>query len=99
MCISCFLSVFTFLLCVSCAKDIQPRIALLKGTFAWKRQYWSDAISYYLPMSLDNQIDIQTKNYAMYGLATVYLAQDEYKAAEQKLKMIPRRRDTCCPLH
>lgn len=61
--------------------------AILSGSLAWSRHDWAMAASSFLDaerMAVDGKKSL-LRQYAVYGLASTYLAQDEYEAALARL--------------
>ena len=92
--ISSFLSVsFIFLLMTmfvlsGCSAEQQTKIAHVKGTLAWMRSDWNDAVLYfYEAESLAAELSDETiKPYTDFALASSYLMQGEDEAASGKLQ-------------
>jgi Ca-activated chloride channel family protein len=61
--------------------------AILSGSLAWSRHDWAMAASSFLDAeraAIDGKNSL-VRQYAVYGLASTYLAQDEYEAALSRL--------------
>lgn len=78
------------LLFLSCGSPQSDHVTVFSGLLSWIRQDWSDAVVHFL-----NAAEVARKNddsrlhdYAMYGLASTYLVQEEYDAALLRLAEI-----------
>lgn len=78
------------ILCSSCSADSGPMFSILEGTIAWARQDWVSATSAFLGVAEADPEAVRAavREYAVYALASVYLAQDEYEAALQRLSTV-----------
>lgn len=81
---NCIAVVFALLVFTSCDSGV------LEGTLAWGRQDWPRAISAFLEVEKKAQIknDPVLSYYAHYGLASAYVAQEEFDAARSRLALI-----------
>ncbi len=78
------------LLFLSCGSPHSDHVAVLSGLMSWIRQDWSDAAVDFLhaaEVAREND-DTRLHDYAMYGLASTYLVQEEYDAALLRLAEI-----------
>lgn len=85
---------FIFLMMVTlsgCNVEQQTKLAHVKGTLAWMRSDWSNAVlHFYEAESLAAELsDANIKPYADFALASTYLMQGEDEAAAGKLHNIP----------
>jgi tetratricopeptide (TPR) repeat protein len=78
------------LLSVGCSQKVDGAIGILDGMLAWTRQDWPAAISAFLDTAGKASAlgDTQLHDYAIYGLASAYLSQDEYDSAINRLSDI-----------
>ena len=86
--VSSALIVIVPLLCMSC--NMTDSTAILKGTWAWYQKKYQQATSLFLQTrqnALSNQ-DEEMEQYALLGLSSTYLAQEEYEAALRRLEQI-----------
>lgn len=77
-------------LLVSCSSGNSDRFNILSGVFSWARQDWNSATASFLKAAEAAEIagDLAVRDYAVYGLAATYLAQEEYDAALLRLAEI-----------
>jgi hypothetical protein len=85
---------FIFLMMISllgCSVEQQTKLAHVKGTLAWMRSDWSNAVlHFYEAESLAAELpDAEIKLYTDFALASAYLMQGEDEAAAGKLRNIP----------
>lgn len=75
---------------VGCSQKVNGAIGILDGMLAWTRQDWPAAISAFLDTAgkASSSGDTQLHDYAIYGLASAYLSQDEYDSAIDRLSAI-----------
>lgn len=64
--------------------------SILSGTLAWARKDWTTAVVSFLSAETEfsERGDEIGRQFALYGLASAYLAQDEYDAALQRLETL-----------
>ena len=77
-------------LCASCSADTAPMFSILEGTVSWARKDWTGATTAFLGVA-DAEPDAvrdSVREYAVYALASVYLSQEEYNAALQRLSSV-----------
>lgn len=82
---------FLFLLMlVSCGSVNSDRFTVLSGVFSWARQDWNRATGSFLKAAeaAEASGDQVLRDYAVYGLASTYLSQDENDAALVRLAEI-----------
>jgi len=86
LCVPIFLSI----LLVSCSRETGDRFAVLSGVLSWARQDWSGAAVNFIRVadSARNDETSLIRDYALYGLASTYLAQEEYDSALMRLAEI-----------
>jgi len=74
-------------LMVSCSREAGDRFSLVSGVLSWVRQDWSSAATSFIRVveSAQNDDARLLKDYALYGLASTYLAQEEYDSALVRL--------------
>ena len=74
----------------SCTQETGERFAVLSGVLAWARQDWSSAAAHFMRVAETAQQDetVLLQDYALYGLASTYLAQEEYDSALVRLAQI-----------
>lgn len=65
-------------------------IGIFSGVLAWGRQDWPSSISSFMETSIRSESEGNTilHDYAEYGLASVYLSQDELSASDERLSRI-----------
>ncbi len=80
--ICCIFAASLFLL-ISCNEGISGRMEVLSGVVSWHNHKWRDSTASFLN-STDSS-DISVSEYALYGLALSYSAQNELAAAEDRL--------------
>lgn len=75
---------------VSCSNEHANGLTLLSGFLSWIQQDWGNAASSYLRVAESARAENNTRlfDYAVYGLAATYLAQDEYDSALIRLSEI-----------
>lgn len=84
------LLILASVLFLSCGTQRADHVTVLSGLLSWVRQDWSDAAVDFLraaEFAREND-DPLLHDYAMYGLASTYLVQDEYDAALVRLAEI-----------
>lgn len=74
----------------SCSRETDGAFRILEGGLAWSRKDWASAVSAFVETaesakSLGNG---RLRDYAVYGLATAYLSQDEFDAALERFSAI-----------
>ena len=87
---SFILLLMTMFVLSGCSAEQQTKIAHVKGTLAWMRSDWNDAVLYfYEAESLAAELPDDTiKPYTDFALASAYLMQGEDEAASGKLQNI-----------
>lgn len=74
----------------SCSADTASMFSILEGTVSWARKDWTGATTAFLGVA-DAEPDAvrdSVREYAVYALASVYLSQEEYNAALQRLSSV-----------
>lgn len=73
-----------------CSLSADGRFGILSGVLAWSRQDWALSASSFLESAgrAESENDPLLREYAVYGLASTYLAQDEYDPALARLASI-----------
>ncbi len=77
-------------LLTSCDADLASSLSIMSGTLSWARQDWPAAAASFLETAAlsRSRSDTELEQYALYGLATTYLSQNEYNASSSKLKAL-----------
>lgn len=75
-----------FLYC-SCSIDFKPKMNVLHGSLAWTRSQWSSATLSFMETLIETE-NKDLQDYALLGLATVYLSQEAYNSADLRLNSI-----------
>lgn len=89
-----FISIcFSVFLCSSCSLDLKPRMNILQGTLAWARAQWSSATLSFMEILTETE-NKDLQDYALLGLATVYLSQEAYTSAGLRLDSISENAPT-----
>jgi Ca-activated chloride channel family protein len=86
-------SLLFFCICLSlagCTRDTEGVVGIAEGGLAWSRKDWSAAVSSFLKTAEKAKRDGNARlyDYAVYGLATSYLSQDEFDSAIARLSGI-----------
>jgi Ca-activated chloride channel homolog len=73
-----------------CTSRVSGRLGVLSGTLSWSRQDWASSASSFLVTASGAETagDDTLRDYAVYGLASTYLSQDEYDPALMRLSSI-----------
>lgn len=73
-----------------CSSRLSGRLGVLSGVLSWSRQDWASSASSFLGMAgaAEETSDAKLRDYAVYGLASTYLAQDEYDPALSRFSSI-----------
>jgi len=73
-----------------CSRIDDERLGIVSGAFAWARKDWPGAASAFIEAAVaaDEAKDRTVYEYAIYGLAATYLAEDEYDAALSRLSSL-----------
>lgn len=73
-----------------CSSGVSGRLGILSGTLSWSRRDWASSASSFLgtAAAADSSGDGALRDYAVYGLASTYLSQDEYDPALSRLSQI-----------
>ncbi|HPO02527.1 MAG TPA: hypothetical protein PL077_04220 [Treponemataceae bacterium] len=79
------------LLFSSCSGDFQGILGIADGTIAWSRRDWSRASASFLKVAESGPEKFSS--WASYGLASTWLAQEEYDAAMSRLSLIDSSSD------
>lgn len=74
------------LLCSGCSSAVNGRFGILSGVLAWARQDWVVSASSFLGTA--DAADSALGDYAIFGLAATYIAQNEYDSALARLSTI-----------
>lgn len=85
-----FLCIPVVIMFLSCGAPKSDHVTVLSGLLSWIRQDWSDAAVDFLhaaEIARENE-DHRLHDYAMYGLASTYLVQEEHDAALLRLAEI-----------
>lgn len=74
----------------SCGRVADGSFGVLAGTLAWSRQDWALAASSFLDVTAAARAsgNSRMEAYAVYGLASTYLAQDEYDSSIARLSSL-----------
>lgn len=82
-----FLCVAAFFIFPGCAFSSWGMFGILKGWSAWAAQDWPVSISSFMTSAekAESENNALLHEYAIYGLASTYLAQDEYESALVRL--------------
>ncbi len=75
------------LLLVGCDARVGESLSILSGTLSWARGQWQRATVSFLPVA-DGTEDAVIRDYALYGLASTYIAEEEYDSALSRLSEI-----------
>lgn len=80
---------------VGCSQKVDGAIGILDGMLAWTRQDWPASITAFLDTAgkASEAGDARLHDYAIYGLASAYLSQDEYDSAIDRLSAIGKETD------
>ncbi len=78
--------------CTGCDARVPESLEILSGTLSWARGQWQRATVSFLRVA-DNAADAQIRDYALYGLASTYLAEEEYDAALSRLASVSSAAD------
>ena len=80
------------LLLTGCGDKPSDLFGVLSGALAWSRQDWPAAASSFLRTAETASASKNTRleEYAVYGLASTYLAQDEYDSALERLASLAK---------
>lgn len=81
----------SFFLFSGCSSATGESFKILSASLAWIRKDWTRAASSFLEVT--NSDSIRLKEYASYGLAATYLAQEEHEAALFRLSQISQTED------
>lgn len=86
---ACLLAAF-LLAASGCSSGVSGRLGVLSGTLSWSRQDWASSASSFLGTADEASAsgDATLNDYAVYGLASTYLSQDEYDPALSRLSSI-----------
>jgi Ca-activated chloride channel homolog len=81
-------------LATGCAAPLKARMGVLSGPLAWSRQDWPLAATEFLGTALESAGDDRAlaRETAIYGLASTYIAEDEYDSAIARLSEISNSR-------
>lgn len=73
-----------------CSSRVSGRLGVLSGTLSWSRRDWASSASSFLVTASGAEAagDDALRDYAVYGLASTYLSQDEYDPALMRLSSI-----------
>ncbi len=85
-----FLCLISSAILSGCAKTWRGHLGILDGTLSWSRGDWSRAASAFLESEAFARAsdDERLSDYAVFGLASTYLSQDEYDPALSRLASI-----------
>ena len=78
------------LLLSGCSERFKAGTKLLEGSIQWSRENYQQAVAHYLEVGdiASETNDTELMDYALYGLATTYLMQDESEAALRRFNAI-----------
>lgn len=75
-----------------CSRATGDSFKILSASLAWARKDWAKSVSSFFEVTKSDSIRL--KEYASYGLAATYLAQEEYEAALLRLSEISDTEDS-----
>lgn len=84
--------VLACIIMTSCTPRLRASFSILDGTLAWARQDWTRSTTVFLRTANSEIKDLSA--WANYGLASTYLAQEEYDAAMRVLSTMGDPEDT-----
>lgn len=89
---SCLLACLFASLLTGCDTSLGESLAILSGTLSWARGQWQSATVSFL-RAADGTGDGRIRDYALYGLSSTYLAEEEYDSALSRLSGISASAD------
>ncbi|HNY21125.1 MAG TPA: tetratricopeptide repeat protein [Treponemataceae bacterium] len=74
----------------SCTARTRGAVGILEGSLAWARKDWAGAVSAFLSTASEADASGNTalRDYAVYGLASSYLSQEEFDSALERLSLL-----------
>jgi len=84
------------LLLSGCASGNGGILGILNGFLAWSRQDWDLSVASFIGTAGEaaSMEDVELREYAVFGLASTYLAQEEYESALQRLSELEDSENT-----
>jgi len=74
----------------SCTVRTRGAVGILEGSLAWARKDWASAVSAFLRTASEAESsgNVALREYAVYGLASSYLSQEEFDSALERLSLL-----------
>jgi Ca-activated chloride channel homolog len=74
----------------SCTNQTRGAVGILEGSLSWARKDWAGAVSAFLRTASEAEASGNTalRDYAVYGLASSYLSQEEFDSALERLSLL-----------